>query len=243
MFYWLCYEYLIPEPSKLQNTRNEPHTHTHTHTHTQSAKLKNDVLHNLFISKPMCGTMAGIYLVWCNKLHEGETCLPMQQWGDTHLWQQFQRGSCWCCAGLCRYRRRRQHHSTGRWGSTALLLHTQMNNRCHIHTCNVILYAYLYTEIVYSDQFNQNFFNRTSNQNKVCRNHIWICATRVWRTLSASVSAAGDGSSVLSGPVEIVRRAAGHLTPESHRASLGCQDPLWINLHHEGGRSCKVERS
>ena len=111
--------------------------HTHILTHTQSAKLKNDVLHNLFISKPMCGTTDGIYLVWCNKLHQGKTCLPIQQWGDTHLWQQFQRGSCWCCAGLCRYRRRRRRHSTGRWGSTALLLHTHMNNRCRVHACDL----------------------------------------------------------------------------------------------------------
>lgn len=154
MFRWLCYAHILSQ--NLQNSKIPGMNHTHAHT--QSAKLKNDVLHNLFISKPMCGTMDGIYLVWCNKLHEGKSCLPIQQRGDTHLWQQFRRGSCWCCAGLCRYRRRRRRHSTGRWGSTALLLHTHMNNRCRVHACNVILYAYRYTQFVYSDQLEQNFF-------------------------------------------------------------------------------------
>lgn len=56
-------------------------------------------------------------------------------------------------------------------------------------------------------------------------------------SLSTSVSAAGDGTSILSGPVEIVRRRAGHLTPQSDRPTLGCQDPLGINLHHQGGCS------
>lgn len=59
----------------------------------------------------------------------------------------------------------------------------------------------------------------------------------------ASVSSAGDGSSIFSGPVEIVWRAAGHLTPESDGSTLGSQDPLWVNLHYQGGCSCKEQRS
>lgn len=65
----------------------------------------------------------------------------------------------------------------------------------------------------------------------------------VWRTLFASVSSAGDRSSIFSGPVEIVWRTAGHLTPESDGSTLGSQDPFWVNLHHQGGCSCKEQRS
>lgn len=52
------------------------------------------------------------------------------------------------------------------------------------------------------------------------------------RSLSASVSSAGDRSAILSRPVEIVRGRAGHLTPESDRATMGRLDLLWVNLHH-----------
>lgn len=77
----------------------------------------------------MCWTTGGIYSGCCTKQHEGKTCLLMLLWDSTHLWQQFQRGSCWCCAGLCRYRCRHRHHWAGRWWSTALLLDTPMIDR------------------------------------------------------------------------------------------------------------------
>lgn len=63
--------------------------------------------------------------------------------------------------------------------------------------------------------------------------------TAVRRTLLASVGAAGDGSAVFSGPVEIVRRTARHLTPQGDGAALGRQNPLRVNPHHQGSRSCK----
>lgn len=74
---------------------------------------------------------------------------------------------------------------------------------------------------------------------------IGIMIAAVRRTLLASVGAAGDGPAVLSGPVEIVRRAARHLTPQGDGAALGRQHPLRVNPHHQGGGSCKrskVER-
>lgn len=67
------------------------------------------------------------------------------------------------------------------------------------------------------------------------------CCAR--RTLVASVGGAGDGASVFSGPEEKVWGAARHLTPECDGATLGGQDPLRINLHHQGGCSYKAQRS
>ena len=51
-------------------------------------------------------------------------------------------------------------------------------------------------------------------------------------TLSASVSVAGDGLVVFSGPVEVVWRSASHVTPECDGAAWGHQHPVWDNSHH-----------
>lgn len=83
--------------------------------------------------------------------------------------------------------------------------------------------------------------------NMVSHQNVYQCQDKLNQTktltLSASVCGAGDGSPVLSGPVEVVRRRSRHLAAQSDRAALGGQDPPWINPHHQGGCSCKGQRS
>ena len=62
-------------------------------------------------------------------------------------------------------------------------------------------------------------------------------------TLSASYGAAGDGAPIFSGPEEVVRWIARHLTAERDGAVLGRQNSLGIHLHHQGGRGYRGQRS
>lgn len=68
-------------------------------------------------------------------------------------------------------------------------------------------------------------------------------SSRSVSTLFEPFSTIRDGLSIQSGPVVKVWRRPRNLTAQSNRAALGRFEALWIDFHHQGGCSCKMQRS